>query len=75
VKGLSLLPAEVAPTKIDPQGVPLSLHDPAEGCSATNRNSNSHEAGLPELPEHQTLELLAAFRTLARWVDIAKLQT
>ncbi|MGW1602973.1 TIGR02391 family protein [Streptomyces eurythermus] len=47
----------------------------AEGCYAAIRNPNSHEDGLPELPEPQALEQLAAFSVLARWVDSAKLAT
>lgn len=47
----------------------------AEGCFAGIRNPNSHEDGLPELPEHQALEQLAAFSVLARWVDTAALAT
>ncbi|MEV7214082.1 TIGR02391 family protein [Kitasatospora cineracea] len=47
----------------------------AEGCFAAIRNPNSHEAGLPELPEHEALEQLAAFSVLARWVDTATLET
>ncbi|MFE9172467.1 TIGR02391 family protein [Streptomyces kebangsaanensis] len=47
----------------------------AEGCFAGIRNPNSHEDGLPELPEPQALEQLAALSVLARWVDIAKLAT
>ncbi|MFD6426480.1 TIGR02391 family protein [Streptomyces sp. NPDC060198] len=43
----------------------------AEGCYAALRNPNSHEDGLPELPEHQALEQLAAFSVLARWVEEA----
>lgn len=43
----------------------------AEGCFAGIRNPNSHEDGLPELPEHEALEQLAAFSVLARWVDRA----
>ncbi|MFE2517686.1 TIGR02391 family protein [Streptomyces mirabilis] len=43
----------------------------AEGCYAAIRNPNSHEDGLPELPEHESLEQLAAFSLLARWVDAA----
>ncbi|WP_189893338.1 TIGR02391 family protein [Streptomyces xantholiticus] len=43
----------------------------AEGCVAGIRNPNSHEDGLPELPEHEALEQLAAFSVLARWVDTA----
>ncbi|MFE2823442.1 TIGR02391 family protein [Streptomyces sp. NPDC059271] len=45
----------------------------AEGCYAGIRNPNSHEDGLPELPEHEALEQLAAFSVLARWVDTASL--
>ncbi|WP_327156374.1 TIGR02391 family protein [Streptomyces tubercidicus] len=45
----------------------------AEGCYAGIRNPNSHEDGLPELPEHEALEQLAAFSVLARWVDSATL--
>ncbi|MET9209917.1 TIGR02391 family protein [Streptomyces bacillaris] len=45
----------------------------AEGCFAGIRNPNSHEDGLPELPEHEALEQLAAFSVLARWVDSAAL--
>ncbi|MGW5094237.1 TIGR02391 family protein [Streptomyces nodosus] len=47
----------------------------AEGCYAGIRNPNSHEDGLPELPEHEALEQLAAFSVLARWVDAATLET
>lgn len=45
----------------------------AEGAFAAIRNPNSHEAGLPELPEHEALEQLAVFSALARWVDTAAL--
>ncbi|MFF7879722.1 TIGR02391 family protein [Streptomyces sp. NPDC020794] len=47
----------------------------AEGCYAGIRNPNSHEDGLPELPEHEALEQLAAFSVLARWVNTATLLT
>ncbi|MCX4758736.1 TIGR02391 family protein [Kitasatospora purpeofusca] len=47
----------------------------AEGCFAAIRNPNSHEDGLPELPEHEALEQLAAFSVLARWIDTATLAT
>ncbi|QLH27362.1 restriction endonuclease [Streptomyces sp. Rer75] len=47
----------------------------AEGCYAGIRNPNSHEDGLPELPEHEALEQLAAFSVLARWVAGATLST
>ncbi|MEU9100023.1 TIGR02391 family protein [Streptomyces sp. NPDC048361] len=47
----------------------------AEGCYAGIRNPNSHEDGLPELPEHEALEQLAAFSVLARWVEGATLST
>lgn len=47
----------------------------AEGCCAGIRNPNSHEDGLPELPQHEALEQLAAFSVLARWVDTATLAT
>ncbi|MFF5757497.1 TIGR02391 family protein [Streptomyces longwoodensis] len=47
----------------------------AEGCYAGIRNPNSHEDGLPELPQHEALEQLAAFSVLARWVDTATLAT
>ncbi|MBT2527685.1 TIGR02391 family protein [Streptomyces sp. ISL-99] len=47
----------------------------AEGCFAGIRNPNSHEDGLPELPEHEALEQLAAFSVLARWVDSAALDS
>ncbi|MFI8927182.1 TIGR02391 family protein [Streptomyces sp. NPDC053474] len=47
----------------------------AEGCYAGIRNPNSHEDGLPELPEHEALEQLAAFSALARWIDTATLVT
>ncbi|MCX5501077.1 TIGR02391 family protein [Streptomyces sp. NBC_00053] len=47
----------------------------AEGCFAAIRNPNSHEDGLPELPENEALEQLAAFSVLARWVDAATLKT
>ncbi|MFF7199138.1 TIGR02391 family protein [Streptomyces sp. NPDC088197] len=43
----------------------------AEGCFAGIRNPNSHEDGLPELPEQEALEQLAALSVLARWVDSA----
>lgn len=43
----------------------------AEGCYAGIRNPNSHEDGLPELPEHEALEQLAVFSVLARWVETA----
>ncbi|WEH34798.1 TIGR02391 family protein [Streptomyces sp. AM 4-1-1] len=43
----------------------------ADGCYAGIRNPNSHEDGLPELPEHEALEQLAALSVLARWVDKA----
>lgn len=41
----------------------------AEGCHAGIRNPNRHEDGLPELPEHEALEQLAALSVPARWVD------
>ncbi|MEV6480342.1 TIGR02391 family protein [Streptomyces sp. NPDC051576] len=47
----------------------------AEGCYAGIRNPNSHEDGLPELPQHEALEQLAAFSVLARWVDTAAFAT
>ncbi|MFF9817153.1 TIGR02391 family protein [Streptomyces sp. NPDC014006] len=47
----------------------------AEGCYAGIRNPNSHEDGLPELPEHEALEQLAAFSLLARWVEAATVHT
>ncbi|WP_406197942.1 TIGR02391 family protein [Streptomyces sp. NBC_01017] len=47
----------------------------AEGCYAAIRNPNSHEDGLPELPEHEALEQLAAFSLLARWVHAATVLT
>jgi hypothetical protein len=43
----------------------------AEGCFAGTRDPNSHEDGLPELPEQEALEQLAALTVLARWVDRA----
>ncbi|MFD9864088.1 TIGR02391 family protein [Streptomyces alboflavus] len=46
----------------------------AEGCYAGIRNPNTHEDGLPELPEREALEQLAAFSVLARWVDTASLE-
>ncbi|MCM1951320.1 TIGR02391 family protein [Streptomyces sp. G2] len=46
----------------------------AEGCFAAIRNPNSHEDGLPELPEHEALEQLAAISVLARWVDSATVE-
>lgn len=45
-----------------------------EGCFAGIRNPNSHEADLPELPEHEALEQLAAFSVLAPWVDAATVE-
>lgn len=47
----------------------------AEGCYAAIRNPNSHEDGLPELPEHEAPEQPAAFSVLARWVDDATVIT
>lgn len=47
----------------------------AEGCFAAIRNPNSHEDGLPELPENEALEQLSAFSLLARWVDGATVET
>ncbi|MER6447266.1 TIGR02391 family protein [Streptomyces venezuelae] len=47
----------------------------AEGCYAAIRNPNSHEDELPELPEQEALEQLAAFSVLARWVDNATVIT
>ncbi|MEU1365032.1 TIGR02391 family protein [Streptomyces sp. NPDC005803] len=47
----------------------------AEGCFAAIRNPNSHEDGLPELPEHEALEQLTAFSLLARWIDSATVET
>ncbi|WP_369778329.1 TIGR02391 family protein [Streptomyces sp. R33] len=47
----------------------------AEGCFAGIRNPNSHEDGLPELPENEALEQLAAFSVLARWIDRATVET
>lgn len=45
-----------------------------EGCYAAIRNPASH-AVLGELPEHEGLELLAAFSVLARWVDSSNAET
>ncbi|WP_344549817.1 TIGR02391 family protein [Kitasatospora saccharophila] len=47
----------------------------AEGCFAAIRNPNSHEDGLPELPEHEALEQLAALSLLARWIEGATVET
>ncbi|MER5405937.1 hypothetical protein [Streptomyces sp. NPDC002769] len=47
----------------------------AEGSSAGIRDADSHEDGLPELPEHELLAQLAAFSVLARWMDTATLLT
>ncbi|MFF1839476.1 TIGR02391 family protein [Streptomyces sp. NPDC058231] len=47
----------------------------AEGFFAGIRNPNSHTDGLPELPEHEALEQLAALSVLARWVDTVALVT
>ena len=47
----------------------------AEGCYAAIRNPNSHEDGLPELPEHEALEQLAAFSFLARRIEEATVLT
>lgn len=47
----------------------------AEGCYAAIRNPNSHEDGLPELPQHEALEQLAAFSFLARRIDDATVLT
>ncbi|GEK04500.1 hypothetical protein TNCT1_67760 [Streptomyces sp. 1-11] len=43
------------------------------GLLRRHPNPNSHEDGLPELPEHEALEQLAAFSVLARWADTASL--
>ncbi|MFB7270958.1 TIGR02391 family protein [Streptomyces sp. NPDC056244] len=47
----------------------------AEGCYAGIRNPNSHEDGLPELPENEALEQLATLSVLARWVDTSTVVT
>jgi hypothetical protein len=47
----------------------------AEGCYVAIRNPNSHEANLPELPENEALEQLAAFSYLARQVAAATVVT
>ncbi|WP_327359933.1 TIGR02391 family protein [Streptomyces sp. NBC_01296] len=46
-----------------------------EGFFAGIRNPNSHDDGLPELPQHEALEQLAALSVLALWVDTAALVT
>jgi hypothetical protein len=46
----------------------------AKGCYLAVRNPATHEV-LPDLPEHEALEQLAAFSLLARWVDTAKVET
>ncbi|MGW2283935.1 TIGR02391 family protein [Streptomyces phaeochromogenes] len=46
----------------------------AEGCYAGFRNPNSHQAGMPELPEHEALEQLAVFSVLARWVETSTVE-
>ncbi|MFZ3566952.1 TIGR02391 family protein [Streptomyces sp. BH097] len=45
-----------------------------EGCFAGIRNPYSHEDGLPEPPENEALEQLAAFSVLARWIDTATVE-
>lgn len=47
----------------------------AEGCYTGIRHPNGHEDGLPELPEHEALEQLAALSVLARWVDTSVVST
>ncbi|MFC1431455.1 TIGR02391 family protein [Streptacidiphilus sp. N1-3] len=47
----------------------------AEGVYAALRNPSSHEDNLPDLPEHEALEQLAAFSVLARMVDGARVET
>ncbi|MFJ9693442.1 TIGR02391 family protein [Kitasatospora sp. NPDC101183] len=47
----------------------------AEGCFAAIRNPNSHEDSLPELPEAEALEQLAALSLLARWIDSAAVES
>ncbi|WP_405807219.1 TIGR02391 family protein [Streptomyces sp. NBC_01187] len=44
----------------------------AEACYAGIPNPDSHEDGLPEPPEHEALEQLAAFSVPARRVDQAQ---
>lgn len=56
-----------------------SLHEGvgafARGCFMAIRNPNSHTDELDDLDEHQALEQLAAFSQLARWVDVATVET
>ncbi|MFI5642686.1 TIGR02391 family protein [Streptomyces goshikiensis] len=47
----------------------------AEGFFAAIRNPNSHADGLPDLPQHEALEQLAALSVLARWVTAAAVVT
>ncbi|WP_405447280.1 TIGR02391 family protein [Streptomyces erythrochromogenes] len=47
----------------------------AEGFFAAIRNPNSHADGLPDLPQHEALEQLAALSVLARWVAAAAVVT
>ncbi|MFD8580830.1 TIGR02391 family protein [Streptomyces virginiae] len=47
----------------------------AEGFFAAIRNPNSHADGLPDLPQHEALEQVAALSVLARWVDGATVAT
>ncbi|MCY0937584.1 TIGR02391 family protein [Streptomyces sp. H34-S4] len=47
----------------------------ADGWFAAIRNPNSHADALPDQPEHEALEQLAALSVLARWVDTATLAT
>ncbi|WP_423834524.1 TIGR02391 family protein [Streptomyces manipurensis] len=47
----------------------------AEGSFAAIRNPNSHADGLPDLPQHEALEQLAALSVPARWVDAATVAT
>lgn len=50
-------------------------HIGAQAQIATIRSSDSHEAGLPQLPEHEAPEQSAAFGVLARRVDTATQET
>jgi len=80
-EAFSLKPPEVGKPRLrlmpdDGSDTFRSLHEGAlafaTGCYKAIRNPASH-VPLPELPEDEGLEQLAAFSVLARWVDAATL--
>lgn len=82
-EAFSLKPPEASKARLrlmpdDSSDTFRSLHEGAvafaTGCYKAIRNPASH-IPLPELPEDEALEQLAAFSILARWVDAATLDT